>query len=247
MSSPENRHYRNIVFDIDDTLTDEPAGLRHSFDAVNRQFSLNRTWSDFVQIERNFWLDYRMGKITKPAEYADSGEDQFGRVGADWVRAQRFILLTGDDDLGLAYQILDAFEAAMRESVVPMVGAVAIINYLHAKGYTLIAATDGVHDIAVHKLEAIGVLDKFDKLYSARSTGSIKPNVDFFAPIFVDYGDDRQKYLIIGNSLAADILIANNLGIDSVLLKHDETDRNTDVVAYPTYRIKNLEQLKKII
>jgi|GEM_PF-1742445 len=240
----QGRGYRNIVFDIDDTLTDERAGLRRGFEAVEREFGLGKTWAEFAEVERRFWADYRAGEVVKPAEYA-GGDDGHGRSGADWVRAQRFARLVGNDDLGRAYQMLDAFETAVRETVVPMPEAVEVLGYLKEKGYRLIAATDGVHDIAMRKLEAIGVLDKFEGVYSAHIVGVIKPNVEFFAPIFADYGSDRRSYLMVGNSLAADVLLAENLGIDSVLVGRGEG--GAGLAVRPTYRMESLAGLKGIL
>ena len=240
--------YKTLVFDIDDTLIIEKYSVIHGLKAVMAAENINYTDDTFDQwgkIELDFWNNYRAGNIDVPELYKQGAVDEFGRVKSEWIRAQRFReLLSEPITLERAYQLLDIFELAMKERVVPFDGMVDLVKKL-SSCYTLLVATDGVHEIADHKLQSIEADGYFSGVFSPRETGHIKPNPAFFDVIFDKFGRNLDDYLIIGNSLSADIRLANNLGIDSCLFNSwRETPKRDNL---PTDIVKSVPELEQLL
>jgi len=210
------KHYKVLVFDIDDTLIDEQPSVRAAVAETSRAQNQKLPWKKYVAIETKFWMDYRDGKLLVPAIYDNGDLDQFGRSRREFVRAARFIKFFDGVDLARAYELLEVYENKLRENPTALSGAKTILKYLSAK-YKLVAATDGVYEIAKIKLEKSGLAKYVAEIYAPLNTGATKPKPEFFTPIFAKYGNRLSNYLIIGNLLNSDIKLANGLGIDSVL------------------------------
>lgn len=246
MSKPD---YEILVFDIDDTLIVEKHSVENGLKAVLAPQGETYQNSDFdrwAEIEANFWHDYRKDQIRVPEKYLNEAKDEHGRGRREWVRAQRIaaFLSLSETDLGRAYQLLDVFEKAMQELVVPVVGVCELLSDL-TQSYVLVAATDGVHEIAEHKLRSIGAIDYFSEVISPLTTGAVKPKPAFFEPIFAKFGRELSRYLVVGNSLKADIKLANNLRIDSCLYNSWNAEITEEI--QPTFTINEFSELRQIL
>ena len=243
------KSYRVLVFDIDDTLIIEKHSVVHGLEAIFAAEDKQYTDTDYERwcdIEFKFWDDYRNDLVEIPEIYNDGGRDGFDRQKRDWLRSERLRkLMPNTTKQERLFQLLDIFEDEIKNKVVPHDGMVSLIKDLATANYQLVVATDGVHDIAEHKLKAIGVSSYFDQIFSPLTTGTIKPKPEFFKQIFEQYGDNSADYLIIGNSLNADVRLANNLVIDSCLFNSwDETPEPNN---QPTYIANDSDELRQIL
>lgn len=252
VSSAFMKRYTTLLFDIDDTLIQERFSVIHGLEQVSVAQGATYHDTDFArwgELELDFWNRHRAGQIEVPAVYCDGGLDDYGRNRGEWLRAQRFIELFSADAVTLAraYELLDIFEMALRKKVVPAENLLSTLDYLAAK-YTLLAVTDGVHDIAEHKLQRAGIANHFAAVFSPLNTGVIKPKPDMLTPVFSHFGADPRQYLLIGNSLSADIQLASNVGIDSCLYDTwGEAGLIDDLDPKPTFVIHNLSELRQFL
>ena len=79
--------YKTIIFDLDDTLTDDFENTKEAFkilmDYTNEEFK-EENFLRFYKIDKKVWSDRSEGKIITPFE------DDINKK-AEWLRASRFI------------------------------------------------------------------------------------------------------------------------------------------------------------
>ena len=79
--------YKTIIFDLDDTLTDDFENTKEAFkilmDYTNEEFK-EENFLRFYKIDKKLWSDRSEGKIITPFE------DDIKKK-AEWLRASRFI------------------------------------------------------------------------------------------------------------------------------------------------------------
>ena len=85
--------YSTIIFDMDDTLSDERINTMNAFKKVleykNEQFTEEK-YEVFNKIDIKFWSDRAKGLVNDPDNFASEDEK------TNWVRSQRFILYFKD-------------------------------------------------------------------------------------------------------------------------------------------------------
>ncbi|WP_064610038.1 YjjG family noncanonical pyrimidine nucleotidase [Streptobacillus moniliformis] len=113
------------------------------------------------------------------------------------------------------------------------------------KKYEIYAATNGLKEIQNNRLNNSKIKKYIKKVYISQEIGSSKPSKNFFESIEKDLGFNKKEVLMIGDSLSADILGANNYGIDSIWFNYMKKENNSNVK--PTYFASNFEDILKIL
>ena len=132
--------YNTIIFDLDDTLTNDRENVRQAFKTVleyKKEDYSDEKFETFYSIDKKTWRDRALGKLITP--YEDNKQKK-----AEWLRASRFLKYFGDSiDYNEAVHINDIYMDGMKKKVVAREGTLDIIKYLYDKKYTLILATNG--------------------------------------------------------------------------------------------------------
>lgn len=141
------------------------------------------------------------------------------------------------------------FSACFRESLadeaIPMAGAGEVLAGLSGR-YRLYAASNGVRQGQIRRLEKAGFLQYFTDVYVSDQIGFEKPDAAFFQSCLARSGLSREQVLMVGDSLRADIRGASSAGIDACWLH----PRESDALEIPTgakYQISVLRELLEIL
>lgn len=107
-----------------------------------------------------------------------------------------------------------------------------------AERHTLALATDELPGPLQRKMEAaLGGMDLFDTVVTARDAGTLKPSERFYQPILDRTGTAPAETVMVGDSWDRDLAPAAELGMETVHLTEEETradHRIERITALPT-------------
>lgn len=240
------KKYEVLLFDLDDTLIDNLENVRYAYTKMVNYMNEDYTLEGFkrwYELDKQFWIDFHNNKIMVPDEYNSSQE-----LFVKYVRSLRYKLYFDNKiSLGKAFEINDLFLSSLEEVVIPMDGAYETLKYLNQK-YKIIIATNGPSSAAKTKLEKIGCYKFIDSIFSADMTSQTvtKPKKEFFDELeeYLNFYE-KDKMLIIGDSLRYEIKGGMNAGIDSIW--YNAKNEVLPKEYAPTYIIKRLSDLKDIL
>lgn len=234
--------YSTIIFDLDDTLTDNDENVKF---AVKRMLEyMNEDYSEekflrFLKIDKQTWIDRSEGRLISPFE--DNNEKK-----TEWLRASRFLKYF-DNKISYekAVELNDFYLETLKEYVVPRDGAFDTVKYLYDKGYNLIIATNGPIIPLEAKLKKIGINNFISTVFSSEEIGFSKPKKQFYDGLFEKSKLSRdEKILFVGDELAKDIRGGIENGLDTCWCNYNnEVNDKYDV----TYEIHSISELMDIL
>ncbi|AUP77242.1 HAD family hydrolase [Flavivirga eckloniae] len=126
-----------------------------------------------------------------------------------------------------------------------------LLPFLKKEAYKMGLITDGRSVQQRSKLKALGLLEYFDDIIISEEFGSEKPNENNFKYFTEKYGE-AYSYLYIGDNTKKDFVAPNKLNWQSICLLDDGNNIHKQSFElgkekWPTYRIKDLIEIKEII
>lgn len=235
--------YNTIIFDLDDTLTNDCENIKQAFKKILEYKKENYTdekFKIFYNIDKKTWKDRAEGNLITP--YEDNIEKK-----AEWLRASRFLkYFENTIDYNEAVYINNIYMEGMKEKVVPRDGAFEIIKYLYDKKYTIIIATNGPIIPLKTKLQKLQIEKYLTTIFSAEEVGFMKPHVEFYKGLFKKSGNPKKEnILFIGDEIEKDIKGGIENNIDTCWCNYLNKQINT--IYTPKYEIHKLEELKEIL
>ena len=96
-------------------------------------------------------------------------------------------------------------------------GAHELLDSLIERDYELYAATNGITAIQTGRLAQSGLASYFNQVFISEQLQTQKPDALFYEKIGQQIAEfSKEKTLMIGDSLTADIQGGNNAGIDTI-------------------------------
>ena len=121
-------------------------------------------------------------------------------------------------------------------------GAMELLDSLIDRGYELYAATNGITTIQTGRLAQSGLAPYFNQVFISEQLQTQKPDALFYKKIGQQIaGFSKEKTLMIGDSLTADIQGGNNAGIDTIWYNPHHLKNKS--LAQPTYEIDSYQAL----
>lgn len=233
--------YKTIIFDLDDTLTDDCENVRQAFKIVmdykNEQYTSEK-FERFYAIDKQTWSDRAKGKLITP--YEDNKEKK-----AEWIRAHRFIKYFNNEityDEGV--KINNIYMEGLKENVVSQKGSYEIIKYLYEKGYKIIIATNGPIVPLNTKLDKLKITNFIDTVFSAEEVGFMKPHKEFYKGLFKKAQIKNSKdILFVGDELEKDIKGAIENNIDTCWCNYKNEINNKYRINYEINKLENLMEI----
>lgn len=220
--------YQWILFDADETLFSFNSywGMKAMLARYQIDFS-EQDYADFQAINKPLWVAYQNGEIT-----------------AEDIQTRRFAALsaqTGVTPLQLNQELM----AEMALVSKPLEGVVDMLNALYGK-VKMGIITNGFTDLQQKRLENTNTSHFFEMVVVSEQVGVAKPDRQVFDYAFSLMGDfDKSKVLMVGDTLASDILGGNNSGIDTCWFNLSKIPNETHIK--PTYEIHSMESLIEIV
>ena len=114
-----------------------------------------------------------------------------------------------------------------------------------SKKYRLFAATNSSVAVQVGRLDKTGLGKYFEQVFISEEIGVNKPDTNFFLTAFSRIpGFDKEKAVMIGDSLSSDIQGGKNAGITTVWINHRKADGSR---VGPDHEIESLTQLEELL
>ncbi|WP_332646525.1 YjjG family noncanonical pyrimidine nucleotidase [Lysinibacillus sp. 54212] len=226
------KKYRNLLFDLDDTLLDfqaaEKQALVKLFESENIPFSPTIK-NLYKEINEKLWHKFEREEISREQVI----ETRFTKL---------FEVLGKKADGAL----LDKkYREYIAESTVFIEGAAELISTLKDQ-YALYIVTNGISETQYKRLQRTGLGNQFQNVFVSEDTGYQKPMIQYFEYVFQRIPDfKKEQTLIIGDSFSADIVGGYGAGIDTCWLNSNNKTNSTSI--QPTYEIRSLSQLYSIL
>ncbi len=220
--------YEFILFDADETLFsfDNYAGIKRLMQNYGVDFSKD-DYGVYQTYNKALWVQYQNHEID-----------------AEYLQVERFRTLAAKINRA-AQDVNDEFLDTMAEICEPLPGAIELLDKLKGKA-RLGIITNGLSRMQHKRIEHTGLEGHFEWLVISEEFGLAKPHIAIFEHAFELMGNpDKSKILMVGDTIASDIVGGNNAGIDTCWLQHPGIAKPEDIQA--TYHIKHLHELQHII
>lgn len=115
-----------------------------------------------------------------------------------------------------------------------------------SKKYRLFLASNGTARVQAGRLKSANISHYFEKIFVSQEIGANKPSMEYFSRCFAQIpGFDRQKAMIVGDSLTSDILGGINAEIRTCWVNPEQKPVRPDIA--PDYQIPGISQLPALL
>jgi putative hydrolase of the HAD superfamily len=229
--------YRHLFFDLDHTLWDFDANAKESLFELYNFFKLESKgigpfehfYSIYLNHNVTLWSRYEKGYI--------SIED------LKWRRMWRTLLDFKIADEKLSRQMSAHFLEILPTKKKVFEYTFEILDYLTEKDYSIHLITNGFEKTQRSKLNNSNLSKYFTHIITSEISNSLKPKKEIFEYALNKTGGKIRESIMIGDNQNADILGAQNAGMDTIFVNHICVDCNVQ----PTHIIRHLKELESIL
>ena len=229
--------YKTVFIDLDDTLWDFHANAKSSLQEIYLERNLGKYFDSFEQYfifyaKRNIelWEMYGKGTISKEALSLERFQHPLIQVGVDNAPLAKEI---GEQYLGLL---------PTRTMLVPY--AKELLDYLHPK-YPLTIVSNGFVEVQYKKLKSCHIDQYFAHVVLSEAANALKPDKRIFEYAMQLNGTKAAETIMVGDSFEADIVGAQNAGIDQIY--YCPFPDNSKENKSSTFHVKSLEEIMNIL
>ena len=230
------QQYKNLFFDLDDTLYDFSAASQESFRETydllhyERYFnSFEHFYSIYEPYNLQLWHIYGEGKITK-----------------EELNKRRYsypLEVVGIHDQELADTFCREALGRIPTKNKLIEGAIELLEYLHPK-YNLYILSNGFKELQSRKMSTAGIDKYFDALILSEDIGVNKPNRELYEYALQKTSSTIEDSIMIGDMFETDIVGAANIGMKQIYFNPKKKESHTFA---PTYMVTELLQIKDIL
>ena len=220
------KRYRFLLFDADKTLLDFDTDMLHAFQATYEAcFGSQRPYSpalleQYEACNDRWWKKLERGECTKPQLFAGRFQDFLQETG-----------LTGQPE-----EINRLYFENLAQGGALLPGALELVRDLSG-AYQLYIVTNG---------NAVSQMSRLQDVFVSEDAGAAKPDVRYFDYAFSRIpGFEKERALLIGDSLTSDMLGAQNAGIDSMWYcpQGGEAPEGLSI----TYQVGSFEEMRRVL
>ena len=228
------RKYTTVFWDLDQTLLDFDRSMEYALQAVFAQYGLKineEMTARYSVINRSYWLRLESGELSKEQVTVGRFRTFFEELGITHV---------SPEELNVDYQ------RELGSVFFFMEGAKELVALLKERGYRQYVVTNGVNATQANKMRLSGLDRIMDGVFVSELMGYPKPRKEFFDGCFAALSDvDRNKCILVGDSLTSDMRGAENAGIASCWFNPEKQEKDVDVRT--DYEIRRREELISIL
>ena len=225
--------YKFLLFDLDHTLLDFDAAEDVALTQLLKEEGVTdiQAYKDYyVPMNKSLWKDLELKKITKQELVNTRFSKMFSHFGIE------------KDGVYLA----ESYQFYLAQQGQVFSGAMELLDSLIDRGYELYAATNGITTIQTGRMAQSGLAPYFNQVFISEQLQTQKPDALFYDKIGQQIaGFSKEKTLMIGDSLSADIQGGNNAGIDTIWYNSHHLENKTK--AQPTYEVDSYQALLELL
>ncbi len=231
--------YDTILWDLDGTLLDFKLSERYALGVCLKEYGIDMTeemLSLYSGINERYWERLERGEITKKELLTGRFRDFFQKMGWNHMEPKT-VQKRYERELGtMTYYRDHSYE---------------VVERLKELGYRQYLVTNGVVVTQYIKMERSGFDKLIDKMFISDELGYEKPSLAFFEKSFAQLsGFEREKALLVGDSLTSDIKGANNAGVDACWYNPEgkqRPDKGDAGAVHIEYEIRHLGEILGIL
>ena len=220
-----------LFLDLDDTILDFHKAERIALSRTIREFGVEPTeevLNRYHEINKWHWEQLELKKLTRAEVLVNRFGVLFAELGVDVNAAQ----------CAKAYEI----NLSIGHFFLP--GAEEAVDRLSRK-YRLFLASNGTASVQKGRMTSANLYRFFEQVFVSQEIGHNKPSIEYFEGCFSRIpGFDREKAMIVGDSLSSDIRGGINAGIKTVWVNPGHQGCG-DI--RPDYEIEALSQLEALL
>lgn len=225
--------YKFLLFDLDHTLLDFDTAEDVALTQLLKEEGIEdiQAYKDYyVPMNKSLWKDLEQKRITKQELVNTRFSKLFSRFGIE------------KDGVYLA----ERYQFYLAQQGQIFSGAIELLDTLTERGYELYAATNGITAIQTGRLAQSGLAPYFNQIFISEQLKTQKPDALFYEKIGQQIdGYSKEKTLMIGDSLTADIQGGNNADIDTIWYNSHHLENKTK--AQPTYEVDSYQDLLELL
>ena len=220
-----------LFLDLDDTILDFHKAERIAISKTIREFGVEPTeeiLNLYHGINKWHWEQLEQGKLTRAEVLVNRFGVLFERLGLE-VDAPK-CAKTYEINLSQGHWFLPGAEEAVDRL---------------SKKYRLFLASNGTATVQKGRMTSANLYRFFETVFVSQEIGHNKPSKEYFDACFARIpGFDREKAMIVGDSLSSDIKGGINAGIRTVWVNPNHLDCG-DI--RPDYEIESLSWLEALL
>ena len=221
--------YKFLLFDLDHTLLDFDVAEDVALTQLLKEEGVAdiQVYKDYyVPMNKALWKDLEQKKISKQ----ELVNTRFSRLFAHFGQEK--------DGSFLAQR----YQFYLAQQGQTLSGAHELLDSLIERDYDLYAATNGITAIQTGRMSQSGLAAYFNQVFISEQLQTQKPDALFYEKIGQQIvGFSKEKTLMIGDSLTADVQGGNNAGIDTIWYNPHHLENPTQ--AQPTYEVHSYQDL----
>lgn len=223
-----------LLWDVDGTLLDFIAAEKAAVQTLFREFGLGECTDEMVErysrINKEYWERLERGELSKPEILVRRFADFFASEGLDASKAPEFN---------------EQYQVRLGDTVVFCDDSYELLSSLRGR-VKQYAVSNGTVVAQTRKLRRSGFDRLLDGVFLSEELGYEKPETEFFDRVFAAIGEpDRERVLIVGDSLTSDITGGNRAGIRTCWYNPKGEPNLT--AAHADYEIRDLHGILDII
>lgn len=223
-----------LLWDVDGTLLDFIAAEKAAVQTLFREFGLGECTDEMVErysrINKEYWERLERGELSKPEILVHRFADFFASEGLDASKAPEFN---------------EQYQVRLGDTVVFCDDSYELLSSLRGR-VKQYAVSNGTVVAQTRKLRRSGFDRLLDGVFLSEELGYEKPATEFFDRVFAAIGEpDRERVLIVGDSLTSDITGGNRAGIRTCWYNPKGEPNLT--AAHADYEIRDLHGILDII
>ena len=223
-----------LLWDVDGTLLDFIAAEKAAVQTLFREFGLGECTDEMVErysrINKEYWERLERGELSKPEILVRRFADFFASEGLDASKAPEFN---------------EQYQVRLGDTVVFCDDSYELLSSLRGR-VKQYAVSNGTVVAQTRKLRRSGFDRLLDGVFLSEELGYEKPATEFFDRVFAAIGEpDRERVLIVGDSLTSDITGGNRAGIRTCWYNPKGEPNLT--AAHSDYEIRDLHGILDII
>lgn len=227
------KKYEIILWDVDQTLLDfkksEDYALKYTFEQFGRKIQ-EETVQLYSEINDSYWKQFERGEVTKETVLYGRFQSLFEALSIHDIKAE---------------EIAPAYQKALGSVYFYRDDSYRLCQELK-KDYRQYVVTNGVTWTQQNKLRLAGFDKIMDGIFISEVLGCPKPNKEFFDRCFEKIPDfNKEKTIIVGDSLTSDMLGGNRAGISCCWYNPGQKEKNSDISI--DYEINYLWDIKEVL
>lgn len=225
-------NYSTLLLDADDTLFDFQKSMDISIRELLNHIGIsptNELVDTYERINSGYWKKLERNEVTRAELVVARYRDFFNEVNISY-------------DPKAAHEY---YQARLSEKYFLLPDAIDFLDNYVSK-MNLIMITNGNKCVQESRIGLAKISSYFDGIFISEDVGYEKPAKEYFDYVLNHIDEkDKNRILIIGDSLSSDIKGGINAGIKTCWYNPHSKRNDTDIV--PDYEIKSLFDIKNIV